>query len=376
MIWLAWVVLGLAVLPIVLAAVNLPFYRRPALTVPEGLQVSILIPARNEETNIEGAVRSALASRDAEVEVVVLDDHSTDRTAAIVKGIAATDPRLRLEQAEPLPKGWSGKMRACHQLTRTARHRTLLFQDADVQLAPDSAARLAAALAASDAALISGFPRQRTDTLSEALIVPLMKFLILGYLPLIGMRVTRYAMFGAGCGQLFVIDRAALAASGGHSAIRATRHDGLKLPRLMRRAGYRTDLVDATQLAVCRMYSGGFREVWNGFAKNATEGMATPVALPVWTVLLFGGHVLPWLLLGWALLAGSPDGTGLIAGAALAGPAFRLFLAMKFRQDPVGALLHPVGVTVLLAIQFWALVLELRARPAEWRGRSYRPDGG
>ena len=92
--------------------------------------------------------------------------------------------------------------------------------------------------------------------------------------------------------------------------------------------------------------------------------MATPVALPVWTVLLFGGHVLPWLLLavspGWV--------AGAAAGAVL---ATRLLLAARFRQSLAGALLHPVGVVVMLAIQWTALVRSARGRPSVWRGRAY-----
>ena len=132
-----------------------------------------------------------------------------------------------------------------------------------------------------------------------------------------------------------------------------------------------TDLFDATDLADCRMYSG-LGEVWAGFSKNATEGMATPRALPLWTVLLFGGQVLPFLLLaaagplGW----GSPVALlgGIAAGAAL---AFRLVMAWRFRQSVPAALLHPLGILLVLAIQWTALVRARRGRPATWRGRSY-----
>ncbi|MFX7265344.1 hypothetical protein ABTI85_19930, partial [Acinetobacter baumannii] len=95
----------------------------------------------------------------------------------------------------------------------------------------------------------------------------------------------------------------AYAATGGHGAIRTSLHDGVRLPRLLRERGYRTDLVAGHALAACRMYRD-FAQSWAGFSKNAHEGMATPAALPVWTVLLFGGHVLPWLVLAVALALG------------------------------------------------------------------------
>lgn len=361
----------LALLPLLQGSVNLLLYRRPKAAPPPGSAVSILIPARNEEASIAAAVDAALLSRGVEVEVVVLDDHSTDRTAEIVRAIAARDPRVRLESAPPLPPGWSGKQHACQALATLARHPVLLFQDADVRLAPDAARLTCGALLSGRHGLVSGFPRQEAGTLAEALVIPLIHVLLLGYLPMLGMRRSGDPRFGAACGQLIAVRREAYWKAGGHAAISASLHDGVTLPRAFRRAGQGTDLFDATGLASCRMYRG-WQEVWSGFTKNATEGMATPAALPVWTLLLFGGHVLPWILLGWAALNPLPDAAVTMAGlAAAAGLLFRLLLLVRFRQSVVGALLHPVGILIMLAIQWAALLRARHGRPSEWRGRAY-----
>lgn len=361
----------LALLPLGQGIVNLSLYRRPTAAPPLGTAVSILIPARNEEAGIAAAVDAALLSRGVEVEVVVLDDHSTDRTADIVRSIAARDPRVRLEPAPPLPPGWSGKQHACQALAGLARHPVLLFQDADVRLSPAAARLTSGALLSGGDSLVSGFPREETGTLAEALVIPLIHFLLLGYLPMAGMRRSTAPRFGAACGQLIAVRKDAYLAAGGHAAIAASLHDGVTLPRAFRRAGQGTDLFDATGLARCRMYRG-WRELWSGFSKNATEGMATPAALPVWTLLLFGGHVLPWMLLGWAALHRLPVAAVVLAGlAAVAGVIFRLLLAVRFRQSVVGALLHPVGILIMLAIQWSALLRARHGKPSEWRGRAY-----
>ncbi|PWC76268.1 glycosyltransferase family 2 protein [Azospirillum sp. TSH64] len=361
----------LALLPLGQGIVNLFLYRRPTAEPPPGTAVSILIPARNEEAGIAAAVDAALLSRGVDVEVVVLDDHSTDRTAEIVQAIAARDPRVRLESAPPLPPGWSGKQHACQMLAGLARYPVLLFQDADVRLSPTAARRVGGALLAGERGLVSGFPREETGTLAEALVIPLIHFLLLGYLPMAAMRRSTDPRFAAACGQLISVRRDAYLKAGGHAAIATSLHDGVTLPRAFRRAGQGTDLFDATGFARCRMYRG-WREVWSGFSKNATEGMATPAALPVWTLLLFGGHVLPWILLGWAALHPLPVPALVLAGlAAGAGLAFRLLLAVRFRQSVVGALLHPVGVLIMLAIQWTALLRARHGKPSEWRGRAY-----
>lgn len=368
---LAWIALALALLPVLVGGINLGLYRRPPRAGGGTAALSVLIPARNEAANIGDALRSVLANRDLELEVVVLDDESQDDTAAIVRALAEEDPRVRLAQAPALPPGWSGKQHACHVLAGLAKHGRLVFMDADVRLAPDALGRMGGFLDRGGAKLASGVPRELTGGLGEALVIPLIHFLLLGYLPVWAMRRSPSPGLGAGCGQLFIADREAYREAGGHAAIRASLHDGIKLPRAFRAAGHGTDLFDATDLADCRMYSG-LGEVWSGFSKNATEGMATPKALPLWTVLLFGGQVLPFLLLAAAVPLGwdSPVAllSGIAAGAAL---AFRLAMAWRFRQSVPAALLHPLGILLVLAIQWTALVRARRGRPATWRGRSY-----
>ena len=166
---------------------------------------------------------------------------------------------------------------------------------------------------------------------------------VLGFLPFAGMRFSRSPAFAAGCGQLFVARRTAYRRMGGHAAIRSSRHDGVTLPRAFRRAGYSTDLCDATGVAECRMYrSAG--EVWRGFAKNAGEGMASPAAIGPWTLLLAGGQVLPPVLLAVALLAGQTTAAAWAAGACLLAWGTRTLLAARFGQSWLGAALHPAGV--------------------------------
>jgi hypothetical protein len=361
---LAAVALALALPPAAMFLLNSFRYRpapSPAAILPP---VSVLIPARNEECSIGPAIAAALESRDVEFEIVVLDDHSTDRTAAIVADFAVKDQRVRLLPAPPLPPGWCGKQHACAALADAARHPLLAFVDADVRLASDALARLATFLRTSGADLVSGIPRQETGTLTEKLVIPLIHFLLLGFLPMGWMRRTRHPAFGAGCGQLFVTHRDAYRKMGGHAAVKASLHDGITLPRAYRRAGLRTDLCDATDLAVCRMYRGG-RELWAGLTKNAREGLAAPRAILPWTLILFGGQVLPF-----GLLTASPWLAGL---AVLAAYYPRLHAAVRFRQSWLGAVLHPVGILVLLAIQWSAAGRELFGRPVAWKGRGYPP---
>lgn len=394
MTWVLFAALCLvcALVPAVLYAKNVRLYRTPVPIERPLPPVSILIPARNESRSIEAALTAALASRDVTFEIIVLDDHSEDDTAAIVDRIALLDSRVRLEKAPELPAGWCGKQHACFHLSKLARHSILVFLDADVRLAPDGLARMIGFLESSGADLVSGFPRQETETFLERLLIPLIHFLLLGFLAIGKMRRTRRAAFAAGCGQLFVMRREAYKKVGGHAAVKASLHDGLMLPRAFRISGCSTDLCDATDIATCRMYRSA-REVWIGLAKNAREGLASPrLLLPV-TLMLLLGQLAPAVLLIYFLtlfakqatlqgahfdmLMASLETSGIAAGLGLSALALlasyypRVDAMYRFRQSRLGMILHPFGIILLLAIQWYALLCWLFGGRSTWKGRAY-----
>lgn len=365
----AGVLFYLAAFPAVVFFINLTVFKAPiARQALEAPRVSVLIPARNEEHNIRAAVESVLASRETTLEVLVLDDHSTDGTAAAVEAMAAADPRLRLVRGARLPEGWAGKMFACQQLAEAAAEPWLLFLDADVRLSPDAIRRLLdhARTAPHRPALVSGVPRQITGSWLERLLVPLIDFILLGYLPLWVMRRNPSPSLAAAVGQLVLVNRECYFASGGHAAIRTTFHDGVKLPRELRKHGFMTDLVDISSLASCRMY-GSARQTWNGFLKNAAEGLGAPGIILPMTVILIGGQVAPWILLCFPGAGGIARWLLLVAG--LLGYLPRLAAALRFRQSWFGALLHPVGILLMETIQWTGFLRHLRGIRPEWKGR-------
>lgn len=364
--------LALSALPLAMTIINLSALKTPPIAKAAG-GTSVLIPARDEEANIGACLASVLASRHVAFEIIVLDDGSSDRTAEIVRTMMAHDARLRYESAPPLPGGWNGKQHACHVLSTLAGMPYLVFIDADVRLEPEGLARLVYGLDAGD--LVSGVPRQIMKSVIERLFVPMINTLILGYLPVPLMRRRPDVGLGAGCGQMMAVRADAYTQAGGHAAIRTSLHDGLKLPRLFRSVGLRTDLVDGTRLAHCRMYDGA-DTLLAGLLKNATEGMAQPIALPVWTILLLGGHVLPWLLL--VATASRGDWPACVVAAVACGlPLTARLMQARRCGEPLGATaLHPIGVASLVAVQWIALTRRLRRRPKTWRGRTYDAESG
>jgi hypothetical protein len=377
----------LAALPALLTIANLRVFLPAPTPTPDGPgqgtavaaavpRVSVLVPARNEAAAIGTCARAILASRDVDLEMVVLDDASTDGTGEIVEQLAANDSRVRLVRGRPLPSGWCGKQHACAQLAEAAISDIWVFLDTDVAVAPDAVRRCVAFLDASRAALVSGFPRQVTGSFLEWLLLPLIHFVLLGFLPIARSRVDNSPGLAAGCGQLFITRRGDYLKSGGHAAIRASLHDGIKLPRAYRRAGLRTDIFDATDIASCRMYTRSL-DVWRGLSKNATEGIGAPATILPFTILLAGGQILPLALVGWGLATAWRGWPAWAVPAALVAVALaclpRLLEAVRFRQSLSSVVAHPLGIAVFLAIQWVSLARRLLGLQTSWRGRSLAP---
>jgi glycosyltransferase involved in cell wall biosynthesis len=376
----------------ILGIANLARYRSAATDARPAAPTSITvcIPARNEEANIEACVRSVLANAqrpdrlddrpddrpDASnpgrlsIEVLCYDDQSSDATPAILARLAAEDDRVRVAQTVPLPPGWNGKQHACWRLAGEARGTWLLFTDADVRFESDALRRSIAEAERLGVALLSTVPRQIVGSMAEALAVPMIHMLLLSYLPIGRMRTTADPAASAGCGQFLLASADAYRTTGGHSRFRDSMHDGIRMPRLFRAAGFRTDLFDGTDLVAVRMYRG-LAQTWRGFAKNAFEGLGSVTLLVMLTLMHALGHVFPWAFLLWSLATARPAdaATGLAVVAVAAAIVERWMLATRFRQPRWIAFLHPVAIVMMTAIQWHSLWLALRGRRS-WKGRT------
>jgi hypothetical protein len=252
-----------------------------------------------------------------------------------------------------------------------ATHDLLVFLDADVRLSNDVLIRISKEYQQANVDLLSGFPRQRTESFAERLLIPLIHFVLLGFLSLRRMRDSTHPAFGAGCGQLFITRREAYSRSGGHAAIRRSLHDGLKLPRAYRSAGLTTDLFDGTDVATCRMYRNA-SEVWNGLKKNATEGVANASLIVPVTVMLFLGQVLPFCILAYSMMR-PIDAMQMWVVLAACSLALlpRLVASFRYRQSLLGAVLHPFAIVVFLCIQWTAFLGSFSKQTVSWKGRPY-----
>lgn len=323
--------------------------------------VSILIPARNEAAVIAQTVRVLLAQSYTHFELIVLDDASDDGTGDLARAAGAGDTRLRVIPGTPLPAGWMGKSWACHNLARHARGEILIFVDADVQWQPDALAAILTQMQRSNAAMLTVWPTQTTITATERLVVPLMAFAIVGYLPIALTHYSRFSITAAANGQCMAWRRAAYKQIGGHTLVANNVLDDVTLARAAKGAGLRIRMYDGNDLVGCRMYTS-WPEVRDGFAKNILAGYGSVAALLLATVFHLLVFIAPWF---WLLL---PQYSLWAALLIAIGILIRALTAAYTRQRVRDALFMPISVLLMTRIALRSIQWHYTGGP-RWKGR-------
>lgn len=333
--------------------------------------VSVLVPARNEERSIGACLESLVAQDYRNVEIIVLDDGSEDRTASIARSYAERCATVRIAKGAPLPDGWFGKAYACDQLASLACGDLLIFTDADTVHTPTMVRAVVGAVAAG-ADVVTAFPEQEIGGWSEALIVPFMFFTIWTMLPVGRVWSDPSPRVVAANGQLLAFTRAAYDRIGGHRAVRASVLDDMELARRAKRLGLRLRLADGVGTVRTRMYrSAG--EVWRGFSKNAyaLTGASPGIAVG-FAALLTLLYLVPSGVLVAGLVMGRSGWTWRVLPAilVLAMLVQNGIVARRTRRPFWQPVVHPLCVVAFLLIL--ANSVRWHARGATvWKGRAY-----
>jgi glycosyltransferase involved in cell wall biosynthesis len=328
--------------------------------------VSLVVAARNEERNVEAAARSLLAQRYPSLEIIAVEDRSTDRTGAILDALAAVEPRLRVIHVTTLPPGWLGKNHALSVGATATRGDWLLFADADVIMAPDSISRAVAYAERRGVDHLTILP----DTLMPGLV--LKAFVIVGII-IFGMALRPWkardprSRHFVGVGAFNLVRASAYARAGGLEAIRLRPDDDIKLGKILKRSGARQDVLRGQGMVSVEWYRT-VGETIDGLMKNS-------FAVVQYNPLLMLSGVVFYLVVGLAPLAALLLGAGplrWLGGIAVAWQLLVHASVARETQLPLRAvLLYPVMYVLFAWIVLRALVLNLWQGGIVWRGTFY-----
>jgi chlorobactene glucosyltransferase len=354
---------------------------RPCPPPDEAPLLSVCVPARNEARNISRCVRSLLAQTYPNLEIIVLDDRSTDATPEILHNLAKQDIRLKILSGSDLPPGWAGKPHALTQAAAAARGEWLCFIDADTFVAPQALAAVYAQAQETGADMFSIFTHQEMGTFWERTVLPLvMTALSVGFSPRKVNDPNRPDAIANG--QFIFIKRAVYETLGGHETIKGSIVEDKDLAVLVKSSGYRLVVGDGSQVASTRMYTS-LPEMWEGWTKNIYLGLRDKpglLALGAFGALLAltAALLLPlWVLIGvYLAVTGSGVAGSVILFEALGVWAYLLVWRGRASREigiPVWyALTTPLGAGVFAAMMIVSAYNVLSGRGVTWKGRTYR----
>jgi chlorobactene glucosyltransferase len=331
--------------------------------------VSILVPARDEESRISACIFSLLGQDYLNYEVIVLDDQSSDGTAALLQHIGIDHPRLKVFTGSPPPQGYIGKNWACTQLAHHAQGDLLLFTDADTIFQPQALKEIVRAMMGEQADFITGYPRQLMESWGERLLVPFFLWSALCFIPLWLAYRLRISSLTTAVGQVMLFRREAYQAVGGHTALGAVIVEDIALARSIKRAGLCWRVANVTDLVSCRMYLGGQRAV-AGFAKNLFAVFNFRLGEFLFAYLWLGALFLEPLIILTAKLFGlAPHASypELISCIALSWLVWIIPYG-ELRIPPLLGLIYPLTIIANMVAAIHSLLRSLTGR-LSWKGR-------
>ncbi|MCX7610726.1 MAG: glycosyltransferase family 2 protein [Ignavibacterium sp.] len=323
----------------------------------ENQLVSILIPARNEEKNIEDVVIDCLNQTYSNKEIIVLNDHSTDNTKKILEQFS---DKIQIIEGLDLPDDWLGKNWACHQLSQKASGEYLLFVDADVRLDDYALESSIAILNKTKSKMLSVFPTQIMKSFSEFLIVPLMNWLLLSFLPLVLVYKSKNKSFVAANGQFILWDKNFYNSIGGHQAVKNMPVEDMEFARIVKSSNQRMITLLGGKMVFCRMYSN-LNEALNGFAKNFYPGFKiNPIVFISFISLIVASLLIPFFYWKDATIS-----IVLIAVILLS----RVFISIKSRQNIFYNLILHIFQMIFVIAEAVISVYRFHSKKLVWKGR-------
>ena len=340
--------------------------------------VSVIVPARDEARNIAGCVTSILSTTYPNLELIVVDDSSTDGTREVAERAAAGDPRARVVGTPPLAARWFGKQWACSAGAQVARGEILQFTDADTIHGADLVTRSVNAMERFNAELFSVAGRQQLGGFWEKIVQPQMfAVLSMRYGGTESITQSKRVSNKIANGQCIFVRRGAYEAIGGHGSVRASVAEDLLLAQRFFAARKNVVVMLGVKQLSTRMYAS-LGDIINGWRKNVFAGGLDAVpfgkvgqsVLPLALLMPPLLELLPPLALLLAAL-GVPTGTTTMTWATISCAATLIWWIVVYatiRENPLYALAYPLGALTLLYIFFTAVI---RGRRVTWKGRTY-----
>lgn len=366
------VVISWAVRQLHLLTPDSPRYDRPDPPL-----VTAIIPAKDEEATLADCLASVCAQDYPNLEVLVVDDRSADRTGEIARSFATADPRVRVLTISHLPAGWTGKTHALQEASASARGQWLWFLDADTRHGPTNLSIVMEYARSHDAALASLLPEMRCETFWEAVVQPLAGIVLVQSFPLFRVNDDRKRLAFAN-GQYILIRRDAYDAAGGHHAVRQRFVEDIGLAARVKGRGLRIRVAIAQGIGSTRMYAGLGPLVrgWSRILYDALDRNPWRLLGKVLDPLVFSqsGHVALAVAIALLLTGRAVTFAWWLLGLSVLHHVFSYVVLRRLYLLSVPRSRHVAWFPVANLVMDWVLLRAIRmclTGKVTWRGTAY-----
>jgi len=361
MIYLSYFIIIFLIIQFIVSLINLIFNQKIENSKSnfDGL-VSVLIPARNEEQNIATILTDLQNQNYQNIEILVFNDQSTDKTEDIVKQFSENDKRIKVINSTGLPDNWLGKNFGCYSLAKIAKGEYFLFLDADVRVYKNIIINTIQKAEQKNLGLLSIFPKQIMLSLGEKITIPNMNFILLTLLPLILVYKSKFQSLSAANGQFMLFNSKIYKLMQPHEKMKSKKVEDIEIARFYKQNNIKIACLTGNNSISCRMYQN-FGEATNGFSKNVLMffGNSFFVALFFWLITSFGFIIIYFnfdlkiflLYLFITILT-------------------RIFVSITSKQNIFTNLILAIPQQISLGIFIFKALINKQKKQFKWKGRN------
>ena len=351
---------------ILISIINL-FWKQKNSGINTESNLSILIPARNEEKNLPRCLNSIIKSETIFSEIIIYNDHSTDGTEEEIIRYEKIDSRIKKAKTKKLKPGWTGKSYACYQLAKEAKSEWILFIDADTTSEGDLSQLITEAKTL-NVTMLSAWPKIIIRSIPEILFMPLLNFIVFTMCPLVLSKKIASSNLGIAHGACILFSKEKYIQLGGHKLVKADLFEDTRLARIWRIKKEKTYCIDGSKIISVRMYDS-FSLIWNGFKKNYYPSFSKDLSFHLFQLTFFISYLIipisllifiiydfyKWISLIFLILNFVP----------------RMIINLKFNYGLLSVLLHPFSIFIMLLLGFNSWWSFRYGKGLEWKKRFY-----
>ncbi len=348
--------------------INILLWKPLKISPVRATNLSILIPARNEESNIEKCLNSIDTSNNLVKEIIVLDDDSNDNTLEILKKMSSSMVKLKIIKGKKKPEGWSGKSFACHQLSKYASSDWILFIDADTELEKNGVDKLIGYAQRNNYSMVSAWPKIEMKGVSEKILMPLLNFLVFSSFPAIYSFKSKISSLGIAHGACILFKKKSYDSLGGHYLVKDSLFEDTELAKKWRLNGDMSVCINGINIIKVRMYDS-FNNIWLGFEKNSYPAFKNNFYFFTFHIFNFIFFSLPMFFIPLHILKISENIFLFTSGLLIL--SLRIGFSLKFKHPVWTSIFHLYSEIIFLLISLSSFMKYNFLGGIKWKSRKY-----